>query len=53
MSAFKKKDQYHLRMQLIDNHGKEIDSIDYPPGDWVRLQEYFTRHKREVERRLK
>ena len=51
MSAFTERDKYHLRMQLVDNHGKVIDSIDYPPQDWMKLQEFFNRHKRKIESR--
>lgn len=52
MSAFAKRDTYHLRMQLIDNHGKVIDRIDYPPQDWMKLQAYFNRYKRKIEKRM-
>ena len=50
MSALKERDMYHLRLTLIDYQGKEIDGFDYPPSDWVELQERYSRMKLREEK---
>ena len=45
MSAFNKT-QYQIRVQLVDESNKVIESYISPKHDWLDIQEYFKRfHK--------
>lgn len=42
MSAFEKT-QYHIRIQLVDESNKVIESYISPEIDWLDAQKYFNR----------
>ena len=42
MSAFNKT-QYQIRLQLVDENNKVIESYLSPKEDWLKIKEYFNR----------
>ncbi len=39
---------YKLRIQLIDNNGKIVDSFDTEGMNWIRLREHYNRIKKSI-----